>query len=114
VGKPNPEVELPLFERLRESRRQTTSMSLPLAVHYRLDRLARLAGDVNASRAEIIAMLIAAAELDAAELERRVLAYRKLTVGDVIPAGDARNDDDSVVVPLGRPGRPKAAPRAGP
>jgi hypothetical protein len=60
-------------------------MALPLAVHHRLDLLAEAAQDAGATRAEIIAMLIAEAPLDPDELERSVLRYRKLKVGDVIP-----------------------------
>jgi hypothetical protein len=100
-------VELARWERLRESPRQATSMSLPLAVHHRLDRLARMAEDVNASRAEIVAMLISEARLDVDELESRVLAYRKLKVGDVVPADAQHGGSDTVVVPLAKPGRPK-------
>lgn len=80
-------------------------MSLPLAVHHRLDRLAALAKDVNASRYEIVGMLIADAALDALELEHRILAYRKMAVADVVeePVGDGEN-----VVKFERrgPGRP--------
>lgn len=60
-------------------------MSMPLAVHHRLDVLTDLATDLNATRAEIIAMLIAHADLDVELLEKTVLAYRKMTVGDVVP-----------------------------
>jgi len=82
-------------------------MSLPLAVHYKLDLLARLAEDVNASRAEVVAMLIAEADLDI-DVEQRLLAYRKLLVEDVIPADSQPGDDeDNVVVPLAKAGRPK-------
>jgi hypothetical protein len=108
MGKLTPRtVELARWERLRDSPRQVTSMSLPLAVHYRLDRLARLAEDVNASRAEIAAMLIAEAKLDVGDLESRVLAYRKLHVGDVAPSDPQHDDSDTVVVPLAKPGRPR-------
>lgn len=72
-------------ERLRESKRQPTSMALPLAVHHRLDLLAESGADVGATRADIIGMLIAEADLDTEQVERAILRYRKLTVGDVIP-----------------------------
>jgi hypothetical protein len=108
MGKMNPRtIVLPIWDRLRDSPRQVTSMSLPLAVHYRLDRLARLAEDVNASRAEIVAMLIAEAEMDGDDLESRILTYRKKRVGDVAPADPQRDGVDTVVVPLAQPGRPK-------
>jgi predicted DNA-binding protein len=103
---------LPLDERLRDSRRQATSMSMPLAVHHRLDVLTGLATDVNATRAEIIAMLIAHADVDVEQLEKAVLAYRKMTVGDVVPTkpGEPSPEDagDNVVkLPLRQPGRPR-------
>ncbi len=102
-------------ERLRESRRQGTSMTLPLAVHHRLDLLTEAAGDVEATRAELIGMLIAQAELEPEELERAVLRYRKLRVGDVIPeeAPDLRpqpnehaTPDNVVSIQTRGPGRP--------
>lgn len=72
-------------ERLRESKRQATSMSLPLAVHHRLELLTEGASDVEATRAEIIGMLIATSPLNSEQLERAILRYRKMTVGDVVP-----------------------------
>jgi hypothetical protein len=60
-------------------------MSLPLAVHHRLDLLAEAAEDVGATRAELIGMLIAQSSLEPADLEPALLRYRKLLVGDVIP-----------------------------
>lgn len=58
-------------------------MTLPLAVHRKLELLADLAQDVGASRADVIGTLIAEAELGE-DLEARILAYRKLRVGDVL------------------------------
>ncbi len=99
---------VPLSQRVRESVRQTTSMSLPAPIHFRLDELVRLASDVNSSRAELIAMLIASAPLAANELEDRILAYRRLTAGEVMPnLLAAETEDDTVVVPLHGPGRRK-------
>jgi len=99
-------------ERLRDSKRQATSMSLPLAIHHRLDLLADAAGDVNASRAELIGMLIAEAEPEAENVEKRVLAYRKMSVGDIVP--DVRRETVKPVtagtvvkLPVRRPGRPR-------
>jgi hypothetical protein len=105
-------VTLPLDERLRDSRSQATSMSIPLAVHHRLDVMAHLATDLNATRAEIIAMLIARADLDVEQLEQAVLAYRKMTVGDVVPTkpGEPSPEEvgDKVVrLPVRAPGRPR-------
>jgi hypothetical protein len=86
-------------------------MTLPQAIHRRLDLLAELAADVNASRAEIIAMLISEADLDGASLERRVIAYRKKTVGDVLPTADGLSDaevaENVVTFPVRQPGRPR-------
>jgi len=111
MAKETPIITLPLDERLRESRRQGTSMSLPLAVHHRLDVLADLAAMVNASRAEIIGMLIAETALDADDLEERIVAYRKMTVRDVVPrkAGEQRGEEDGdnvIALPVRQPGRP--------
>lgn len=102
-------------ERLRDSRRQGTSMTLPLAVHHRLDLLTEAAEDVEATRAEIIGMLISRAELSRDDLELAVLRYRKLTVGDVIPeeTPDPRTQvtepevlDNVVSIRTRGPGRP--------
>jgi hypothetical protein len=107
MPKNSPTITLARDERLRDSRRQATSMSLPLAVHHRLDLLADLAVDVNASRAEIIAMLISEADLDVPTLERLVLAYRKKTVGDVVPARAGDGEAENVISLAPRqPGRP--------
>lgn len=88
-------------------------MSLPLAVHHRLDLLADLATDVDATRAEVVATLICDAPMDADALEKAVLAYRKLTVGDVVPPEESqpeepRLEDADNVVSIRRrgPGRP--------
>lgn len=88
-------------------------MSLPLAIHHRLDRLATLADDVGASRAEIVGMLVANADLDVAELEMAVLRYRKLKVGDVLPPEEhlerpshLDGADNVVAIKRRGPGRP--------
>lgn len=96
-------------QRVRETERQTTSMALPAPVHFRLDELVRLASDVNSNRAELIAMLIAFAPLDAKKLERRILEYRRLTVGKVMPnvPTPEQADGGNIVVPLHGPGRRK-------
>jgi hypothetical protein len=103
------EIELHRDERVSDGQRQATSMHLPVAVHYRLDKLVNLAHGVNSSRAEIVAMLIASAPLDEDELERQIIAYRKLRVGDAIPSAfpPTVDGEDSVVVPLHGPGRRK-------
>jgi hypothetical protein len=100
-------------ERLRDSKRQSTSMSLPFAVHHRLDLLAEAAEDAGASRAEIVGMLIAGVPLDTDELEQGVLRYRKLKVGDVIPEeqpepGETEKPEADNVISIARrgPGRP--------
>ncbi len=109
-------VHLSRDERLRDSKRQSTSMSLPLAVHHRLDLLAEAAEDAGATRAEIVGMLIAGTPLDTDELERGVLRYRKLKVGDALPEEPPELDEqDGPVEPdnvisiarrgPGRPGR---------
>jgi hypothetical protein len=84
-------------------------MSLPLAIHHRLDLLADSAEDVAATRAEIIGMLIASASLDPDKLESDILRYRKLTAADVVPS----EADGSNVVSIERrgPGRPSRSDR---
>lgn len=110
MKKPLATITLARDELLRDSKRQATSMSLPLAVHHRLDVLAHLAVAANATRAEIIGMLISEAKLDAVELEDSIVAYRKASVGDVVPSeprGVGEPDDDNVVtLPLRHAGRP--------
>ncbi|HEY7830252.1 MAG TPA: hypothetical protein VIC06_06775 [Solirubrobacteraceae bacterium] len=81
-------------------------MALPLPIHYRLDKLVDLADDANSNRAEIIAMLIAQAPFDESEMEARILAYRKMSVGDAVRDVDDTDGDD-VVVPMHGPGRRK-------
>ena len=110
VGPEPKTVTVVLDERLPESPTQATSLSLPAAIYHRLNVLADCAQDVRAARAEIIAMLIAEAAVDADELERKILAYRKKTVADVLPASTDEQDGESggqvVDLPVQAPGRP--------
>jgi len=100
---------LSLDERLRDSKRQATSMAPPVAVHHRLDLMAQAAADVYATRAEIVGTLIALSDMDQADLERAVLAYRKSTVADVLP--ELATPEGSNVISIARrgPGRPGRA-----
>lgn len=112
MAEPSETVRLSPAERLRDSEFQATSMSLPLAVHQRLTLLATAAEDVAPTRAEIVGMLIAKAELDADELESSLMAYRRKTVRDVLPSptqGQGRGDRETDVVQIAkpRPGRPR-------
>jgi hypothetical protein len=109
-------VTLALDELLRDSKRQATSMSLPFAVHHRLDVLAELAAAANATRAEVIGMLISEADLDAVGLEQAIVAYRKKTVGAVVPRkpGESGETKGNVVtLPMRPPGRPSSHRAAG-
>jgi hypothetical protein len=82
-------------------------MSLPLVVHERLARLTEAASAVAPSRAELVAMLIADADLDPGQLERAVMAYRKKTVGDVLPPDSIEGSNTQVVqIRTPGPGRP--------
>jgi hypothetical protein len=105
-------VELDLDEALFDSRKQATSMSLPLAIHYRLDVLADLAKRSGASRAEIIGMLISDADLDASELTQRIMVYRDKSVGEVVPvdspeSAEEREHANVVRFEKRTPGRPR-------
>lgn len=111
MAKPKPPIEISLDSLLRDSPRQATSMSLPLALSYRLDAISELLGAVKPSRAEIIGMLIASARLDADELEDAYIAYRKLLIREVLPESEPTDhpvtDDDKVIHLHPRtPGRP--------
>src|ERR1051325_2082646 len=115
---PKRTIELRLGQRLEESGKSTTSVSLPHAVHHRLDVLAERTYSVRATRQVIVGMLIAEASLDGAELVDRILRYREKTVGDVVPtvqdeapaAAPETTDDDNVVhISKRGPGRPRAA-----
>lgn len=106
MSKEQAKVRLQLGERLRESERAATSMSLPIAIHHRLDRLGEDAKDIDATRAEIIGMLIAAAEFDEDDLESAILRYRKLKVGDVIPRDEVGEGDNVISIKRRSPGRP--------
>lgn len=89
-------------------------MSLPFAVHHRLDLLAEAAKAAGATRAEIIGMLISGASLEPEELESAVLRYRKFKVGDVLPeeepepeqAVDPAEADNVISISRRGPGRP--------
>jgi hypothetical protein len=85
-----------------------TSMNLPVAALRRLDAMAGLARFVRPTRNEMLAALIATAEMDPEWLEEQVNAYRRMTIGDVLPARDRAADHDDVVVPIRKPGRPGA------
>jgi predicted DNA-binding protein len=89
-------VELDLDQELFESRREATSMQLPLAVHHRLDVLAERAKKTAASRAEIIGMLIAEADFSASAIEARISHYRNLSVRDVIPGMSDLPQDEAL------------------
>jgi hypothetical protein len=106
-------VTLPLGELLRDSRRQATSMSLPLAVHHRLDVLAERGAPAGATRADIIGMLIAQADLDQDSVVNGVVAYRKMTVREAVPdispqsaVGNTGDGADVIELALRHPGRP--------
>lgn len=101
-------IELKERERLRDSRTQATSMSLPLAIHRKLELLAELGQDIGASRADVIGTLIAEAELDEG-LEARILAYKKLEVGDVLGSDEPgdRSEDNVISIQMRSPGRPR-------
>jgi hypothetical protein len=80
-------------------------MNLPIAILRRLDAMAVDARFARASRNELLAALIAATPVDAAQLGDLVASYRKLRIENVLPGTSA---GDSVVVPMRRPGRPGA------
>jgi hypothetical protein len=112
-------VTLTLDELLRDSKRQATSMSLPLAVHHRLDILAEHGAPAGATRADIIGMLIAQADLDQDSVVDGLVAYRKMTVREVLPevsgpaAGDTGDRANIIELPLRHPGRPPNQRAAG-
>jgi predicted transcriptional regulator len=84
---------------------RATSMTLPVAVIRRLDALADAARLERPSRNEFLAALISATDLDQDALERIVREYRRRTIGEVLPADEVATED-SVVVPMRKPGRP--------
>ncbi len=108
MKKPPKTVSLNLDELLADSPRQATSLSLPMAVSYKLDHLAELAKAANTSRGEIIAMLVDAAPEEGEDLERALLAYRRKSVRASLPARlDRPSEDDNVIdLPVRNPGRP--------
>lgn len=84
---------------------------MPLAIYHRLNLLADCAAGANASRAEIIGMLVANADLEPAKLDRDLIAYRYKTVGDVVPDseqhdGRSRAVGKVVSIQPRSPGRP--------
>jgi len=105
VSKKAKPIRLPLNEPLEDSRRKATSMSLPLAIHHRLDVLAERAKAVHASRAEIIAALVGEASLESEELEHLIVKHRKKLVGEVVPGDPDDHENVYSFEPRG-PGRP--------
>lgn len=109
MPKRSDKIGISLDERLQESARQATSMTMPLAIHRRLDLLAEAAKDVAGTRSEIIGMLIAEAELDPEGLERRVIVYRKMRVRDALRdgvGGRVESSDNIIYFDRRGPGRP--------
>jgi hypothetical protein len=113
-------VTLALDELLRDSKRQATSMSLPLAVHHRLDVLAERGMPAGATRADIIGMLIVQADLNQDSVIEGLVAYRKMTVREVVPevpgqptAGDTGDGAEVIELPVRGPGRPPSQRAAG-
>ncbi len=106
MARKRPTIELRAGDRLRDSEHRGTSMELPAAIHHRLDLLAEAADSTNATRAEVVAMLIGEAEIDTDALELAILRYRKKLVGEVVPE---RGEGDENVISFERrgPGRPK-------
>lgn len=94
--------QLDLADRLANSEDTQPGIRWPLAIHTRLGELITLANQEGAaaSRKEMAAALILAAEPDGEVLTRRILAYRKATVADAL-LGDYPNG-----VPKPGPGRP--------
>jgi hypothetical protein len=106
-------MSLNLADRIGSSPTRSTSMNLPVAVQRRLDGMAGLADAVKPTRNELLAALVATTELDEAAIEEMVMRYRRMRVGDVLPARDHTGADSDVVVPLRRPGRPSTKGGAG-
>jgi hypothetical protein len=106
MGRQRKNIRLTVGERLRESERAATSMSLPVAVTHRLDLLAEAAKDLDATRSEIIGMLIAEAGLDPEKLELAILRYRKLKVADVLAPEEAESASNVISIKPRGPGRP--------
>lgn len=108
MPKKRKQVELFLDEKLRDSEKRPTSMSMPLALHHRLDVMADLADGASATRAELVGMLIAEAELESEKLERGILRYRKLKVRDVLPEEETNAQSTGNVISFAKrgPGRP--------
>lgn len=108
------DIELKSSELVAESEHRTTSMSLPLAIHHRLDVVAESVKGTKASRGEIIAALIAQLSLQRSEVRNLIADYREMTVGDVFPdepdkpLGDSDEGKIYKFRPR-RPGRPRSA-----
>jgi hypothetical protein len=106
MTQPPKQVHLNPKELVSESEGKATSMSLPHALHHRLDRLAELAKPARTSRGEIIAMLIADAPEDRKTLVQMLLDYRDLTIEEVLAQEERLTGDQDVVVQLRSAGRP--------
>ena len=97
--------QLDLTRRLTDSEDVQPGIRWPIAIHTRLDELVSLANQEGAaaSRKEMAAALILAAEPDGEKLARHVLTYRKAAVTDAL-LGDYPNG-----VPKRGPGRPSTS-----
>jgi hypothetical protein len=105
-------IQVLLDDTLPASKQKATSMSLPVAVHHMLDLLAEEATAVKATRAEIVGMLIASTTLSSDQLERELVAYRKMKVRDVLSLRHeplVEGDSNVVDLPVRSPGRPRQA-----
>ncbi|MFJ9131293.1 hypothetical protein ACIRJS_45185 [Streptomyces sp. NPDC102340] len=85
------------MELLRHQRRLTSSVSWPADIDRRLNILVRAAaaGGERTSRAEILAALVAAAEVDPEDLTSLLHRYRRLPAEAL--ADDAERDDLPIV-----------------
>jgi hypothetical protein len=102
------QITLHLADSIIDCPSRGTSMNLPIAVLRRLDAMAQEARFVRTSRNELLAALIATTDLDRTALAATVNAYRELRIGEVLP-GEGEAGEDSVVVPIRKPGRPSAS-----
>jgi hypothetical protein len=96
---------LPRSMRLRDAPQRQCAISWPLPVDMKLEKLLEVARDAgeNTSRKEIVAALVALAEMDGHTLGELLRRYRVAAVDDILP-GDADADGDVIHFRSRKPG----------
>ncbi|MCW2572397.1 MAG: hypothetical protein JWO88_2455 [Frankiales bacterium] len=102
-------------EPVLDARPKTTSVAWPHPVDERLEALvdAAIAAGERTDRREVLAALVSTTELSGPKIAKRIKTYRRMPVGDVVPAGTSVLADGRVELPNRLPGRRPGRPARG-